>query len=73
MLLKELVGKEVVDLQGRKLGIVKEADVILEISSGKVESIIIKNNKNKYLITWYGVKHIGSKVILIDNALKYMI
>lgn len=73
MLLKELIGKEVVDLQGRKLGIIKKADIILEASSGRVESIIINSDKNKYIITCHGIKHIGSKVILIDNAVNYRV
>lgn len=72
MLLKEIIGKEVVDLQGRKLGKVKKADIIMEASSGRIESIILDSKINKFLIPWYGIKQIGSKVVLIDNALKYI-
>ena len=41
LLLKEIIGKEVIDLQGRKLGKIKKADIILEASTGQVESIIL--------------------------------
>lgn len=72
MLLKEIIGKEVIDLQGRKIGKIKKADIVLEASSGRVESIILACNRTKFLIPWYGIKQIGTKIILIDNAVKYM-
>jgi YlmC/YmxH family sporulation protein len=72
LLLKEIIGKEVIDLQGRKLGKIKKADIILEASTGQVESIILGSKNNKFLIPWNGIKHIGTRVVLIDSALKYM-
>lgn len=72
MLLKDLIGKEVIDLAGRRLGKIKKTDIILEASTGRIESIILGSKNSKYLIPWHGIKQIGSRVVLIDNALKYM-
>ncbi|MFW6287438.1 MAG: PRC-barrel domain-containing protein [bacterium] len=71
MLLGEIIGKEVIDLQGRKIGKIKKADLILEASSGRVESIILHNKLNKFVIPWYGIKQIGSRVVIVDNSIKY--
>lgn len=71
MLLGEIIGKEVIDLQGRKIGKIKKADLIVEASNGKVESIILQDKKNKIVIPWFGVKHIGSRVVIVDNSLQY--
>lgn len=71
VLLKEVVGKEVIDLQGKKIGKIKKADIILEASNGKIESIILHNRNSKFVIPWYGIKYIGSRVIIIDNSIKY--
>ncbi len=68
MLLKEVIGKEVIDLQGKKIGKIKKADIILEASNGEIESIILHNSNSKFVISWYGIKHIGSRVVIIDNS-----
>lgn len=69
MRLKELVGKKVINLNnGRELGQIKEADIILEASSGKIESIILHNCREKefVVIPCYSIKQIGSRVIIVD-------
>ncbi|MEJ6951543.1 PRC-barrel domain-containing protein [Natronospora cellulosivora (SeqCode)] len=67
----ELMGKEVINLQGEKLGKVKNIDIILEASNGQVESIILRNNNKKIIIPWNGVKQIGSQVIIVDTNISY--
>ncbi len=71
MRLKELVGKEVIDLNGKKLGKIKKADIVLEASNGQIESIILHNSrfarKSLIVIPWYCVKEIGSNTVLVDN------
>lgn len=69
MLLKEIVGKEVIDFQGKKIGKIKKSDVILEAERGKVESLILENKNNRFIIPWYGIKQIGSEVVIIDNSI----
>jgi YlmC/YmxH family sporulation protein len=67
--LSEFIGKEIVNLNtGKKLGKIKKADIVLEASTGKLESIILGNiNNNGYiLIPYYLIKYIGSKVVLVD-------
>lgn len=72
MLLKDIIGKEVIDLEGRRLGKIRKVDIIMEASTGQVEAIILGSKNNRFLIPWYGIKQIGSRVVLIDNALKYI-
>jgi len=67
--LSEFIGKEIVNLNTcKKLGKIKKADIVLEASTGKLESIILGNiNNNGYiLIPYYLIKYIGSKVVLVD-------
>ncbi|NLM97720.1 MAG: hypothetical protein GX175_08975 [Halanaerobiaceae bacterium] len=73
MLPDDLIGKEVVDLLGKKLGLVKKENIIIEAGSGRVESIIINNDNNKYIIPCNGIRHIGSIVVLIDNAVNFRV
>ncbi|NLJ84311.1 MAG: YlmC/YmxH family sporulation protein [Halanaerobiaceae bacterium] len=72
MLLKDIIGKEVIDLEGRRLGKIRKVDIIMEASTGQVEAIILGSKNNRFLIPWHGIKQIGSRVVLIDNALKYI-
>jgi YlmC/YmxH family sporulation protein len=71
MRLNELVGKEVIDLNGKKLGKIKKADIVMEATSGQIESIILHNSrftrKSLIVIPWYSIKEIGSKTVLVDN------
>jgi len=76
LLLKDIIGKEVIDLEGRRLGKIRKVDrkvdIIMEASTGQVEAIILGSKNNRFLIPWHGIKQIGSRVVLIDNALKYI-
>lgn len=77
MRLSELVGKEIINLNdGARLGVVGESDVVIEINSGQIESIILPNKgnmfnfwggeKNQLVIPWQSIKKIGSEVIIVE-------
>ncbi len=73
MRLNELIGKEVIDLNGNKLGKIKMADIIMEDINGQIESIILHNNrfikKKLIVIPWNSVRKIGSKTVLVDKQI----
>ena len=70
MRLSELQHKDIVDLNGRKIGNI--IDVILD-PSGKLESLVLENNKKLFKmskepeskIEWYKIEKIGEDVILV--------
>lgn len=70
MMLKELLGKEVIDYcNGKKYGEIKEADLILDGSSERIESIILHNklpDAQLMVIPCYAIKHVGSRVVVVD-------
>ncbi|WP_027339223.1 YlmC/YmxH family sporulation protein [Halonatronum saccharophilum] len=76
MNLSELEGKELINIHnGGRLGMISQADLIVNKETGNLESIIIPNHGNflsffsqeKYLmIPWEAVVKIGSEVIIVD-------
>ncbi|MFW6281948.1 MAG: PRC-barrel domain-containing protein [bacterium] len=68
---RELIGKEVINLQGEKLGKIRNVDIVLEASKGEIESIILHKKNTNIIIPWNGVKQVGSHVIIIDSNLSY--
>ena len=76
MRLSELEGKEIVNIyDGTRLGVVGESDLIIDIRSGKVQSIILPNrgnmlsfwvDKQQMIIPWDSIKKIGAEVIVVE-------
>lgn len=76
MRLSELVGKEVINVyDGARLGVVGESDVVIDVSTGHIESFILPNrggllgfwvDKQNLVIPWQAIKKIGSEVIIVD-------
>ncbi|MFZ3171282.1 MAG: YlmC/YmxH family sporulation protein [Carboxydocellales bacterium] len=76
MRLSELVGKEVINIyDGARLGVVGESDVIIDVSTGQIESFILPNkggvlgfwvDKQNLVIPWLAIKKIGSEVIIVE-------
>lgn len=76
MRLSELEGKEIVNTyDGTRLGAVGDSDLVIDIETGEIDSIILPNKGNflnfwvdrQYLIIpWETVKKIGSEVIVVD-------
>ena len=76
MRLSELEGKEIVNIyDGTRLGVVGESNLIIDIRSGKVQSIILPNkgnmlsfwvDKQQMIIPWDSIKKIGAEVIVVE-------
>jgi YlmC/YmxH family sporulation protein len=76
MRLSELVGKEVINIyDGARLGVVGESDVIIDVSTGQIESFILPDkggvlgfwvDKQNLVIPWLAIKKIGSEVIIVE-------
>lgn len=74
--LNELVGKEMVNIfDGMRMGTVGESDMMVDLETGKIVSIILPNKGNmlnfwtdrqKLVIPWEAVKKIGREVIVVD-------
>ena len=76
MRMSEFVGKEIVNIyDGARLGTVNETDLIIDSSTGAVESILLPKRQNTFsfrfrnsplVIPWEAVRKIGSQLIVID-------
>jgi sporulation protein, YlmC/YmxH family len=72
MRLSELQHKDIVNLDGKKIGNI--IDVVLD-NNGKLEALVIEtqksffkmSNKNETMISWDKINKIGDDVILIRN------
>jgi YlmC/YmxH family sporulation protein len=72
----ELAGKEIVNIyNGSRLGVVGESDLVLDIESGEIRSIILpkKNNlfnmwidRQNLVIPWEAIRKVGDEVIIVD-------
>nr|WP_229734825.1 YlmC/YmxH family sporulation protein [Halobacillus andaensis] len=73
--LKQLSSKEVIDVkEGRKLGVLGQADLKIDPDSGEIISLIILNkglfhSRAETVIDWNHVEIIGEDTILINNEL----
>ncbi len=88
MRLSDLEGKEIININdGCRLGVIGEADVIIDTRTGLIQSIILppKNNlmsfwvdRQSIIIPWDSVRKIGTEVIIVDldhtipNMSRYM-
>lgn len=76
MLLSDLLGKEVVNLiDGARLGVVGDSDLVINLPTGQIESIILPNrgrllsffgDDQNLVIPWQAVRRIGSEVIIVE-------
>ncbi|MHB8172037.1 MAG: YlmC/YmxH family sporulation protein [Thermincolia bacterium] len=77
MRISELVGKEIVNIvDGARLGVVGDSDVIIDLETGCIESIILPNrgnvlsfwatNRQHLIIPWQAIKKIGSEIIIVE-------
>lgn len=68
----ELAGKEIIDIdEGVRLGVVSETDLIVNLTTGAVESIIIPYrgrlfHRRELVIPWHGIRKIGVDLIIVD-------
>ncbi|MBN6185776.1 YlmC/YmxH family sporulation protein [Aneurinibacillus sp. BA2021] len=70
----ELGGKEIIDLDnGERMGVVGQADMIIDGVSGKIQSIILPNGsllglgrkKEEVMIPWKAIRKVGSEMIIV--------
>jgi YlmC/YmxH family sporulation protein len=74
--LSDLEGKEVINLvDGARLGVIGEADIVIDIHSGDIQSIIMPQRNNFFgmwmdrqnvIIPWQAVKKIGNEVVIVE-------
>ncbi|MDH7479467.1 MAG: YlmC/YmxH family sporulation protein [Syntrophomonadaceae bacterium] len=76
MRLSELVGKQIINLyDGGKMGTVGESDLVIDLESGQIQSLILPGRTNlisfwgdqqQMVIPWEAVKKIGTEVIIVE-------
>lgn len=76
MRMGELIGKEIININnGRRLGVVGDSDMAVDIESGDIRSIILPRRNNiinlwvdrqNLVIPWDAVKKIGTEVIIVE-------
>lgn len=74
--LSDLEGKEVINMvDGVRLGVIGEADMVIDIHSGEIQSIILPRRNNVFslwadrqhmIIPWQAIKKIGNEVIIVE-------
>lgn len=74
--LSELEGKEVINMvDGARLGVIGEADLIIDLQTGEIQSIILPRRNTVFslwmdrqhmIIPWQAVKKIGNEVIIVE-------
>ncbi|HBG01973.1 MAG TPA: YlmC/YmxH family sporulation protein [Firmicutes bacterium] len=68
----ELSGKEIICIdEGIRLGVVEHTDLIINVASGEVESIVIPYGNRWFrprliVVPWRGIKKIGRDLIIVD-------
>lgn len=76
MLLSDLMGKEVVNLMdGARLGVVGDSDLVIDVPTGEIVSIVLPNRGRLFnlfgdapdlVIPWEAIRKIGSQVIIVE-------
>ncbi|HYH02068.1 MAG TPA: YlmC/YmxH family sporulation protein [Bacillota bacterium] len=71
----ELEGKEVIELSsGARLGIIKESELLLNLKSGMVEGLILRQTgfggigKQEQNIPWKNIRKISEELIIVDGC-----
>jgi len=69
-------GKEVINMvDGARLGVIGEADMVIDIHTGEIQSIILPRKNNMFslwmdrqnlIIPWQAVRKIGNEVIIVE-------
>lgn len=75
MRLSQLSGKEIIDLEnGERMGMVGQADLIINELSGVIESMILPassflgmgKKREEVLIPWQSIRKIGPEMMIIE-------
>lgn len=68
----DLAGKEIICIdEGVRLGVVDHTDLIINIRTGQVDSIVIPYGQRFFkprliVIPWQGIKKIGRDLLIVD-------
>ena len=69
-----LEGKEVIELtSGERLGIIKDSELLLNLNTGMVEGLILKQSgfagfgKAERIVTWLKIRKISEELIIVDE------
>ena len=68
----ELSGKEIICIdEGIRLGVVEHTDLVINLSTGEVESIVIPYGHRWFrprliVVHWRGIKKIGRDLMIVD-------
>jgi YlmC/YmxH family sporulation protein len=70
----ELEGKEVIELtSGERLGIIKDSELLLNINTGMVEGLILKQpcfaglGKTERIVAWPKIRKISEELIIVEE------
>lgn len=76
MKLSSLAGKEIINLyDGARLGMIGESELLIDLESGRVDSIIVPTNgtlisffnrQKDLVIPWRSIKKVGNEVIIVE-------
>lgn len=81
--LSELIGKDIVNINnGSRLGTVADSDLVVDMESGAIDSIILPSrggifsiwDHSNLTVPWSAIRKIGSEVIIVeldDSHAKY--
>jgi len=74
--LSDLEGKEVINmLDGARLGVIGDADMVIDVHTGEIQSIILprKNtfismwaDRQHIIIPWQCIKKIGNEIVIVE-------
>lgn len=79
MRLSDLAGKQIVNLyDGKRLGIISEADLEIDAHSGRIRAMLVPSrypwggfwgDSQQIVIPWEAIKKIGTEVIIVEISL----
>jgi len=74
--MSDLEGKEVINMvDGARLGVIGEADMVVDCHTGEIQSIILPRRNNLFslwmdrqhiIIPWQSIKKIGNEVVIVE-------
>ena len=76
MRLSELIGKEIINyLDGARLGVIGESDVVINPDTGEIDSVIMPRRgsrlafwleQQQLVIPWEAIRKIGTEIVIVE-------
>lgn len=81
MRFSDLAGKEIIDvLNGERLGMVAQADLVIDIRSGTIEAMILPMRSSWYRkpdmeieIPWRTIRKIGPEMVIVEAKRRHYV